>query len=237
MKPKLLRDSQISPSLEFRLVVLTSNQCQTQLKELYGISPSDDVKGSVVREKENSSSVWKHQEEFVAYRLLYYVFLSTNEKYSGGSSDMFHIMLSLTPNERVHPAISHALKVREAVASSDYFRFFRLHKNSPNLGVFLTDLLVPTMRMRGLRRIAKAYRPSIELSVCLQQLGFCDQNNDRRNENTENVSKSNNHSGKVEAEGKSWLISCGGVIEGSKFLTKDSVIHAPDTEKTKNSLI
>jgi len=225
------------------------NQCQTQLKELYNTPPCGDggSKGSVVLDDDTidkSSSVWKHQEEFIAYRLLYYVFLSTNEKYSGGSSDMFHIMLSMTSKERNHPAIRHALNVREAIASSDYFTFFRLHKSSPNLGVFLTNLLVPTMRMRGLRRIAKAYRPSVELSVCLQYLGFGDGESDVQSnskeidDETKIDERSSNNSGKIHEEGTSWLISCGGVIEGSKFVTKDSEIHAPNTaENTKNSLI
>jgi hypothetical protein len=148
-------------------------------------------------------------------------------------------MLSLSSKERNFPAIRHALKVREAVASSDYFWFFRLHKSSPNLGVFLTDLLVPTMRMRGLRRIAKAYRPSIELSVCLQYLGFGDYDVDSSSKeaNGGKIGERNNDSGKIDEEGKSWLMSCGGVIEGSKFITKDSEIHSPDTENTKNSLI
>jgi hypothetical protein len=221
------------------------NQCQTQLKELYNTPPGGGGgKGSVVLDDniDNSSSVWKHQEEFIAYRLLYYVFLSTNEKYSGGSSDMFHIMLSMTSKERNQPAIRHALKVREAIASSDYFKFFRLHKSSPNLGVFLTNLLVPTMRMRGLRRIAKAYRPSVELSVCLQYLGFGDsdsevQSNSKEAGDETKIDERSSNSGKINEEGKSWLISCGGVIEGSKFVTKDSEIHAPNTENAKNSLI
>ena len=60
-----------------------------------------------------------------------------------------------------------------------------------------------------------------------------------RNKTIDEKSKSrkvDKDSGKID-EGKSWLISCGGVIDGSKFLTKDSVIHTPDTEATKNSLI
>lgn len=215
------------------------NQCQTQLKELYESRASnagDDGTNS-------STSGWKHEKEFIAYRLLYYVFLSTNEKYSGGSSDMFHIMLSLTLQDRKHPAIQHALKVREAVASSDYYWFFRLHKSCPNLGVFLTDLLVPTMRLRGLRRIAKAYRPSIELIVCLQFLGFgCKNDVDQSTSSGANGDEATtggtmNDSGAVDDEGKSWLLSCGGVVEGSKLITKDSDIHVPNTDTKKNSLI
>eukprot|EP00531_Pseudo-nitzschia_arenysensis_P006272 CAMPEP_0116126990 /NCGR_PEP_ID=MMETSP0329-20121206/6612_1 /TAXON_ID=697910 /ORGANISM="Pseudo-nitzschia arenysensis, Strain B593" /LENGTH=809 /DNA_ID=CAMNT_0003621081 /DNA_START=121 /DNA_END=2550 /DNA_ORIENTATION=- len=206
------------------------NQCQTQLKGLYENRPSSVGKSNVVLyDHANNSSIWKHEKEFVAYRLLYYVFLSTNEKYSGGSSDMFHIMLSLSSEDRKYPAIQHALKVREAVASSDYFSFFSLHNNCPNLGVFLTDLLIPTMRMRGLRRIAKAYRPSIELRVCLKYLGFGA--DDATSEEAKDSSK-------IDDEGKSWLISCGGIVEGSRFVTKDSQIHAPATpEDKKNSLI
>jgi len=220
---------------------LNSNQCQTQLKELYKSRPEDGSKDSIVLDNNvnDSCSVWKNQEEFIAYRILYYVFLSTNEKYSGGSSDIFHIMLSLTSQEQNHPAIRHALKVREAVTASDYFWFFRLHKSTPNLGVFLTDLLVPTMRMRGLRRVAKAYRPSIDLIVCLKFLGFSDEDAKSSTEmdNETNLDIENNDSGKNFEEGKTWLISCGGIIEGSNFITKDSDIHAPETEDVKNSLI
>ena len=151
---------------------------------------------------------------------------------------MFHIMLSLTPKHKRHFAIQHALKVREAVASSDFVGFFALHKVCPNLGVFLSGLLVPTMRMRGLRRIAKAYRPSIDLSVCLQYLGFGDNDINSKEEDDETKIKETDDSGKIDTEGKSWLISCGGVVEGSKFVTKDSQIHSPETpEAKKNSLI
>eukprot|EP00980_Cylindrotheca_fusiformis_P009933 scaffold2195_cov132-Cylindrotheca_fusiformis.AAC.17 len=172
------------------------NQCQTQLKELY----------------HDNSSV-PNQEEFIAYRLLYYVVLSCNDQYDGGSADMFNIMLSLTNEQRHHPAIAHALKVREALANGDYSSFFRLHKSTPNVGVQLTKLIAPTMRLRGLRRMAKAYRPTLEVEFCTQQLGF----------------------DSVE-EGKEWLIRFGCVVDGSNILTKDSVIQEPEETK-KNSLI
>lgn len=205
------------------------NQCQTQLKELYRNNRTSTGRSQLV----NKPDFWEHQEEFIAYRILYYVYLSTNEKYSGGSSDINHIMSSLTSTERIHPAIRHALQVREAVAFSDYFWFFRLHKNSPNLGNFLTDLLVPNMRMRSLRRIAKAYRPSIEVNVCLQQLGFHDNDDCVKGDG-----EKTGWGGSVKLcskVGKSWLISCGVNIDGSKVITKDSEIHAPNTKT--NSLI
>ena len=154
-----------------------------------------------------------NEDEFIAYRLLYYVFLSTNEKYDGGSSDMFKILLQLTPGQKNNPAIAHALKTREAMTSGDYIQFFRIHKDSPGLSRSLTDLMVPTMRMRGLRRMVKAYRPSLGISIFKGHLGF------------DSI-----------GECSKFLVRCGCVVEGSNCSTKDSDVHEPLEEK-KNSLI
>ena len=35
----------------------------------------------------------KNRNEFIAYRIIYYVFLSGNRKYEGGSSDIFKVCL------------------------------------------------------------------------------------------------------------------------------------------------
>ena len=176
------------------------NQSQTQLKELYEMSAN--------------SGVLENVNEFLAYRILYYVFLSTTDSMGAGSG-IFKILLSLSPDQTRDPAISHACKVREAVAVGDYLAFFRLHKDVPNLGKYLMDRIAPTMRYRALQRMAKAYRPSVDLSFCLQNLGFVESSS---------------------VAGKEWLTSCGGIIEGTEFMTKDSVIHEPKTD-TKNSLI
>jgi hypothetical protein len=53
------------------------NQCQTQLKHLY----AQGVKGS--------------EAEFVAYRILYYVYLLSNSKYRKGSSDLAFMLSSI----------------------------------------------------------------------------------------------------------------------------------------------
>jgi hypothetical protein len=53
------------------------NQCQTQLKHLY----AHGVKGS--------------EAEFVAYRILYYVYLLSNSKYRKGSSDLAFMLSSI----------------------------------------------------------------------------------------------------------------------------------------------
>jgi SAC3 family protein LENG8/THP3 len=215
------------------------NQCQTQLKELYKQlgndrensnkkNPSNDQQPA--EQQEYLFEYQPHEEEFIAYRLLYYVYLSTNEKFSGGSGDLLHILLSLIQSQRANPAISHALKVREAVAVGDYLAFFRLHNETPNLGTFLTNLLVPTMRLRALRRMAKAYRPSLELRVCLEHLGFIS------NYTATDIEDEDGPTIDALKTGHEWLVSCGCVINGQEFMTKDSVIHEP-AATTKNSLI
>ncbi|KAL3905668.1 MAG: hypothetical protein SGILL_009587, partial [Bacillariaceae sp.] len=273
-----LQEGDLNEGHAFHEIAHSSNQCQTQLKELYKTVPStaDDSKKTDGATDDNtttqptadddghtaatpsSSSSWENEDEFIAYRLLYYVYLSTNDKYSGGSSDMFQIMLSLASSEKKkqqqNPAIAHALQVREAVACSDYYRFFRyLHSttttspsrrpnnNNNNLGVFLTDLLVPVMRMRGLRRIAKAYRPSVELNLCLKHLGlisYCDDDDSSDAEEEKAVTSTSTASAATAAieRGTEWVTSCGAVVKDGKFLTKDSEVHEPVTDK-KNSLI
>jgi len=181
------------------------NQCQTQLKYLYETLKDDDV-------------AVRHQNEFVAYRLLYYVFLTGNQKYDGGSSDMFKIMLSLTSEQHKNPAIEHALKVRVACTDVDYHAFFCLRRKCPNLGSYLLDRIVPGMRHKALQRICKAYRPLVPVGFCLRELGFS-----------------------LEKEsdldfGRKWLLSCGCVLneDGSEIKAKETVVRESDTEDKKS---
>eukprot|EP00545_Synedropsis_sp_CCMP1620_P011509 CAMPEP_0119013544 /NCGR_PEP_ID=MMETSP1176-20130426/8503_1 /TAXON_ID=265551 /ORGANISM="Synedropsis recta cf, Strain CCMP1620" /LENGTH=670 /DNA_ID=CAMNT_0006966641 /DNA_START=67 /DNA_END=2079 /DNA_ORIENTATION=- len=181
------------------------NQCQTQLKELY----------SSLRENEEALT---NRNEFLAYRIIYYVFLLGNKKYEGGSGDLFNIMLSLTPKQRNEPGIAHALKVRSAVADFDYHAFFRLLKKCPRTGlVSMMDFLVPTVRHWSLHRMCKAYRPSVPVEFVLSELGF-------EKDGFEHASK--------------WLESCGCVLSQDRqtLETKDSTFRESDW-KEQNSLI
>jgi hypothetical protein len=180
------------------------NQCQTQLKDLYRTLEDGDPKATANR------------NEFIAYRLLYYIFLTGNNKYDGGSSDLFKIMTNLTLTERTHPAINHALQVRVAVADCDYHKFFLLRKRCPNLGSHLMDLIVPGLRYNTILRMCKAYRPCVEVPFVLSQLGF-DPSLDMD-------------------YGISWLESCGCILSADKLMwnTKDTVVRESDTSKKKS---
>lgn len=182
------------------------NQCQTQLKELYKTLQTEE-------------GATKNLNEFVAYRLIYYVFLQGNQKYEGGSSDLFNIMLSLTPGQRQDSFISHALKVRAAVAEYDYHAFFRLLKESSRHGACLMKYMVPKVRHWALRRVCKAYRPSVPTEHVLQELGF-------------DIEKDVDF-------GKKWLVSCGVVLSenGDVVLAKDSVVRESDLTEKASSLI
>jgi len=191
------------------------NQCQTQLQELYEMleSKRDDEDHSFI------SKGLQNQNEFIAYRIIYYVFLTGNKKYEGGSSDLFKIMLSLTPDQRREPCIAHALKVRVAVAENDYYAFFRLHDSCPKMGAYLMDFMVPTIRLTALQRIVRAYRPNVPAKFILSELGF-------------NVKDIREYDYALD-----WIKSCGISIEEGMINTKDSVVQSSVPTDKKNSLI
>lgn len=184
------------------------NQCQTQLKELYSLM-----------KKEGNSEATANRCEFTAYRLLYYIFLSCNSKYTGGSSDLFQLMDSLTTGERNDPGVIHALQVRVAVADIDYHAFFCLYKTAPNLGRLLLDRIAPTVRNQGLLRFYKAYRPSIDTLFVLKELGF------------------DVESKRGRRHGTRWLESCGCLLSEDKktWNTKDTMeVHESHLEEKKS---
>ena len=183
------------------------NQCQTRLKELYQrFCLGKDI------DADETEQALQFQNEFIAYRLLYYVVLTTESHKHGSSSDMFKIMLSLTHQQLEDPIIKYALAVREACCSGilDYCSFFRLWKESSNIGashmIYLMDRLVSPIRYEALKRICKAYRPTlVPLDLIHRSLGFEDRFD----------------------MGQSWLQSCGCALteDGLQLNTKDSVFH------------
>ena len=85
---------------------LDCNQSQTQLKELYDVingggrrkGKNKGKKGRDREEREmaeNCRAALKNRNEFIAYRIIYYVFLSGNRKYEGDSSDIFKVCVCM----------------------------------------------------------------------------------------------------------------------------------------------
>ena len=132
------------------------NQCQTQLKHLY----AKGLKG--------------HESEFVAYRILYYVYLLGNKKYHNGGSDLAFIMQSLLPNPdlRNNPAVTHALKVQKAVRTDNYYSFFQLLKLTPNMGNCILNMMLDSFRLQTLQRICKSFKPTVGALFVILQLGL-----------------------------------------------------------------
>ncbi|KAF2264028.1 hypothetical protein CC78DRAFT_544408 [Lojkania enalia] len=123
------------------------NQCQTQLRALYMLKLSGG-----------------HPEEFLAYRILYFV-------YTCNKTDMNDLLAELTPADKAQPAVRHALDVRSALALGNYHKFFRLYLAAPNMGMYLMDMFIERERLHALANISKAYM-SVTLRFLTDELGF-----------------------------------------------------------------
>ncbi|KAJ1534426.1 hypothetical protein HK405_016100, partial [Cladochytrium tenue] len=123
------------------------NQCQAQLKELYRLG----LPGCV--------------DEFLGYRILYMV-------YTLNRTDQVKMLAELTDNEKQGEGVRHALAVRAAVAAGDYFRFFRLYHAAPSMSVYLMDFFVDRERVKALRVLCRAYRPTVAVARLARLLGW-----------------------------------------------------------------
>jgi hypothetical protein len=122
------------------------NQCQTQLKALY------------------AQNLGGNPAEFKAYRILYFV-------YTCNKTDMNDMLAELTPADKSHPWIKHALDVRSALALGNYHRFFRLYLEAQNLGGYLMDLFIERERLAALANMSRAY-VNIALRCLTDELAF-----------------------------------------------------------------
>ncbi|KAL8005666.1 hypothetical protein Plhal703r1_c07g0039331 [Plasmopara halstedii] len=114
------------------------NQCQTQLHELY----EKLIPGEVT--------------EFLAYRILYCVYVSLQSKKgdsNAGQLGMYNVLAMVTPSMRSESAIAHALDVR-----------------APNMAGYLMDVMVPAIRLSALRAMCKAYRPALPVQHIRKEL-------------------------------------------------------------------
>lgn len=108
------------------------NQCQTQLRSLYGLG----LKG--------------HPHEFKAYRILYFI-------HTANRSGLNDVMADLTAAEKQERPIKHALAVRSALALGNYHKFFQLYLDTPNMGAYLMDMFVVRERLAAMSNICKRY--------------------------------------------------------------------------------
>ncbi|KAJ2642415.1 hypothetical protein GGF44_001676, partial [Coemansia sp. RSA 1694] len=123
------------------------NQCQTQLKQLYAMG----LPG--------------HAMEFFAYRILYFL-------YTRNKSDINMALAAMTPTDKQDAAVRHALEVRHAMATGNYFRYFQLYASAPNMGGYLMDNFANRERCSALQKMCKAYRPRLSLVFISQTLAF-----------------------------------------------------------------
>lgn len=123
------------------------NQCQSQLKSLYEVVPSDN------------------QYEFLGYLILYLIFTENTTE--------LQLTLSGLPRDSLrHLVVDHALKVRHAWSLSNYHRLFSLYKNAPAMSAKIMDWFIERERKQALKIIMKSYRPNIPLEFISKELAF-----------------------------------------------------------------
>lgn len=107
------------------------NQCQTQLRILY------------------TQKLGGHPTEFKAYRILYFI-------YTRNWTAMNDALADVTAEDKLDPAVKHALSVRSALALGNYHRFFQLYLDTPNMGAYLMDMFVDRERLAALAAMSRA---------------------------------------------------------------------------------
>ncbi|KAI7401669.1 hypothetical protein KC336_g14605 [Hortaea werneckii] len=123
------------------------NQCQTQLRALYKLGLGGNMEG------------------FTSYRILYII-------YTCNRSDMNNMLADLTAADKQMPAVRYALKVRSALASGNYHKFFRLYNDTPYMGGYLLDMIIERERIAAMAAICRAYKPDVSLHFLTNELAF-----------------------------------------------------------------
>lgn len=149
------------------------NQCQSQLKQLYALGLNGN------------------KDEFTAYRILYYIHTANRSgkfyslidyilRFGIILTSTFHISLdlsaliaTLSEAEKRHPYTAYALQVRTVIAHSDYHALFKLY-NQPTgiMSGYLMDQFIDRERIRALKIMCKAYRPTLDLAFLANEFGF-----------------------------------------------------------------
>ena len=74
---------------------------------------------------------------------------------------------------RAHPAVAHALKVRQALVFSHFTAFFRLYASAPNLGRALMDMCFSRVRFAAVETLVDAFKNTkVKIVYVARVLGF-----------------------------------------------------------------
>ena len=85
---------------------------------------------------------------------------------------LLSFIAALPPALSSHAYVQHALQVRQALLSHSFLHFFRLYQEAPCMSSYLMDELAAEVRMRGLRVMAAAYRPRVEVRWVSEAMGM-----------------------------------------------------------------
>ncbi|KRY74696.1 Leukocyte receptor cluster member 8 -like protein [Trichinella pseudospiralis] len=125
------------------------NQCQSQLKELY---------------LQNSGS--PNELEFLAYRMLFFIFTESKLEVS-------RVYSSLTKKQKLDECVRFACKFFEAWLDENYYALFKLYlSNPPKMCSYVVEFVVLRERRLALKKMLKSYRPYLQISHLTSVLGF-----------------------------------------------------------------
>ncbi|KZT55809.1 hypothetical protein CALCODRAFT_484455 [Calocera cornea HHB12733] len=121
------------------------NQCSSALHSLHAMG----VEG--------------HFEEFLAYRILYFL-------YTRSRSDLNVLITQLTPSQKATLCVRHALDVQKAMATNNYHAFFDLYTHAPNMGAYMMDFYADRERCYALIIMCTAYKV-LSIAFLTKELG------------------------------------------------------------------
>ncbi|KAJ8606304.1 hypothetical protein MRB53_041055 [Persea americana] len=139
--------------------------CQTFEKNYFSVRRSC-VRCISLRLGEGGSSGGR-EDEFLAYRILYLI-------YTRNRTDMNNMLADLTTADKKGTYVSLALRVRAALASGNYHRFFQLYRQyqDRNMVPYLMDMFIDRERLGAMAVICKSYKPDVSSKFLTKELAF-----------------------------------------------------------------
>ena len=127
----------------------------------------DNVNASTVDQMFYSPCISGHPLEFLCYRILYYIYIKNN-------SDAMKIVAQLTPQQKASEDVKFGVQVFNAWTTGNYRKFFKLYLDAPKMGGYLMDSYVQRERNEAMKKLVKAYKPSVSVDKIALLLGYPD---------------------------------------------------------------